>query len=103
MLQVVSQRKRIKAALGMQATSAWRLHMLHLVWASWSKEAAAKLSKRVAMHKINLYWSNRALVRAFKAWQTKVKHFRNLDALLANCLCKCAIQSRALRPMYTCG
>ena len=101
MLQVVSQRRRIKAALGMQARSAWRLHMLHSVWASWSKEAAAKMSKRVAMHKGVLYWRNRTLMRAFKAWQIKVKHFHNLDALLATCLGKCAIQSRALRPMYT--
>ncbi len=101
MLQVVSQRKRIKAALGMQATSAWRLHMLHSVWASWSKEAAAKVSKRDAMHRIILYWSNRALVRAFKAWQAKVKHFHNLDALLASYLGKCATQFQALRPMYT--
>ena len=92
-LQVALQRKRARTALDVQATSAWRLHRQHLVWAAWSKNVAAKVLMRVAMQRVVLYWSNKALVRAFKPWQSRAKHSHDLDALLAICLGECAIHS----------
>ena len=65
--QEVAQRQRIKAALGAQALSAWRLFRLRSAWATWADRAAEKAVKRAKMQTVVTFWRNRALAEGLCA------------------------------------
>ena len=83
LLQEVTRQHRVKAVLGAQALSAWRLYRLRAVWATWCDKAAKMAAKRADMHTVVNHWRNRALTKAFVLWKDEVVRSHNLEALLA--------------------
>ncbi len=81
--QEVTERQHVKAALGSQALSAWRLYRLRSAWATWADRATEMAAKRAKMQTIVGFWRNRALAKAFMPWHAEVMRSRDLEALLA--------------------
>jgi len=82
-LQELTRQQHVKAVLGAQALSAWRLYRLRAVWATWSDRAAEMAAERADMQTVVNHWRNRTLAKAFALWQDEVVRSHNLEALLA--------------------